>query len=299
VAVPAADEAGRLAAETAEPVWAAGAQAMKAILAAIRGEPDGAAALTLEAERAVVSTGASHMLAYVQVARGLAALGHGRYADAYDQLRRIFDPADPAHHQVPCCWHVGDLAEAAAHSGHREPARALVEEIAPLIERTPSSWIRAAMRYARAHLADDADAERSFRAALDADIALWPFQRARLLLAYGAWLRRRRRAAESRAPLRAARDTFDALGVVQWAERARQELRAAGELSRRRTPEAWDQLSPQEIQIATLAAGGLSNREIARKLYLSHRTVGSHLYRIFPKLGVTSRAQLGGALTTT
>jgi DNA-binding CsgD family transcriptional regulator len=299
VAVPAADEAGRLAAETAEPAWAAGAQAMKAIVAAIRGEPDRAAALTLEAERAVVSTGASHMLAYVQVARGLAALGQGQYADAYDQLRRIFDPADPAHHQVPCCWYVGDLAEAAAHSGHRETARALVEEIAPLIERTPSSWIRAAMRYARAQLADDADAERLFRAALDADIAHWPFQRARLLLAYGAWLRRRRRAAESRTPLRVARDTFDALGVVQWAERARQELRAAGELSRRRTPEAWDQLSPQEIQIATLAAGGLSNRDIARKLYLSHRTVGSHLYRIFPKLGVTSRAQLGGALTTT
>ena len=92
--------------------------------------------------------------------------------------------------------------------------------------------------------------------------------------------------------LRSARDTFDALGTVQWAERARQELRTAGETSRNREPEAWDRLSPQEIQIATMAAEGLSNREIGQKLFLSHRTVGSHLYRIFPKLGVTARSQL-------
>ena len=125
----------------------------------------------------------------------------------------------------------------------------------------------------------------------------WPFQRGRLLLAYGAWLRRRRRVADSRSPLRSARDTFDALGAIQWAERARQELRATGEASRGREVEAWDKLSAQEIQIATLAAEGLSNREIGRRLYLSHRTIGSHLYRAFPKLGITSRGQLTSALS--
>jgi DNA-binding CsgD family transcriptional regulator len=88
----------------------------------------------------------------------------------------------------------------------------------------------------------------------------------------------------------------DALGVPRWAERARLELGAAGETSGKRAPEAWDQLSPQEMQIANLAAEGLSNREIAQRLYLSHRTVGSHLYRLFPKRGVTSRAQLVAAL---
>jgi DNA-binding NarL/FixJ family response regulator len=118
-------------------------------------------------------------------------------------------------------------------------------------------------------------------------------------LSYGTWLRRRRRVAEARAALRSARDTFDALGARPWAQRARQELRAAGEASRTRAPEAWDQLSPQELQIAHLAAEGLSNREIAQRLYLSHRTVGSHLYRLFPKLGVTSRSQLVGALVRT
>jgi DNA-binding CsgD family transcriptional regulator len=127
-------------------------------------------------------------------------------------------------------------------------------------------------------------------------MARWPLYRARLLLALGQWLRRQRRIAESRAPLRAARDAFDALGVAPWGERARQELRASGESSRRRTPDTRDELTPQELQIAQMAAEGLTNREIGQKLYLSHRTVGSHLYRLFPKLGVTSRAQLATAM---
>jgi DNA-binding CsgD family transcriptional regulator len=112
-------------------------------------------------------------------------------------------------------------------------------------------------------------------------------------------LRRQRRLAESRTPLRVARETFDALGAVTWGERARQELTAACETSRRRKAGAWDQLTPQELQIAQMAAEGLSNREIGQQLYLSHRTVGSHLYHVFPKLGVTSRAQLRQALSTT
>jgi DNA-binding NarL/FixJ family response regulator len=86
--------------------------------------------------------------------------------------------------------------------------------------------------------------------------------------------------------------------VSPWGERARQELRASGETSRHRTPEARDELSPQELQIAKLAAEGLSNREIGQRLYLSHRTVGSHLYRTFPKLGISSRNQLSAVLTS-
>ena len=117
-----------------------------------------------------------------------------------------------------------------------------------------------------------------------------------MLLNYGRWLRRSRRIAESRAPLRAARHSFDALGFTSLAETARQELRASGETSVQRTPNVRDQLTAQELQIAEMAAQGLSNREIGQKLYLSHRTVESHLYRIFPKLGITTRAQLRDAL---
>lgn len=98
-------------------------------------------------------------------------------------------------------------------------------------------------------------------------------------------------------PLRAARQTFDALGVNPWSDRARQQLRATGETSRPRTLAARDWLSPQELQIAQMAAEGLSNREIGQKLYLSHRTVSSHLYRVFPKLGITSRMELPAALS--
>jgi DNA-binding NarL/FixJ family response regulator len=110
------------------------------------------------------------------------------------------------------------------------------------------------------------------------------------------WLRRRQQAADSRAPLRAARDTFDALGADAWAERARGELRAAGERGGRPAPRALDLLGPQELQIARLAAEGLTNREIGQQLYLSHRTVRNHMYRIFPKLGITSRAELAAAV---
>ena len=108
--------------------------------------------------------------------------------------------------------------------------------------------------------------------------------------------KRQRRTADARAPLRQSIDLFDTLGAAQWSKRARQELRATGETIGRRTPDARDRLTAQELQIAQLAAEGLSNREIGERLFLSHRTVGGHLYRIFPKLGITGRAQLRNAL---
>ena len=121
-------------------------------------------------------------------------------------------------------------------------------------------------------------------------------QEARLQLAQGAWLRRHRRLTESREPLRTARETFAALGAGTWADRSDQELRASGETGWRPVASPREQLSTQEAQIARLAAQGLSNREIGERLFLSHRTVGSHLYRIFPKLEVTSRMQLAQVL---
>jgi len=88
------------------------------------------------------------------------------------------------------------------------------------------------------------------------------------------------------------------LGCAAWSEQARRELRASGESSARRTPAARDQLTAQELQIAQLAAQGFSNREIGQRLYLSHRTIGTHLYHIFPKLEITDRNELSLALST-
>jgi len=124
----------------------------------------------------------------------------------------------------------------------------------------------------------------------------YPFLRGRTLFSYGRWLRRQRRSAESRSPLRDSIALFDALGATLWSRRARQELRATGERVGRRTRDARDRLTAQELQIAELAAGGLSNREIGERLFLSPRTIGGHLYRIFPKLEITARAQLRDAL---
>jgi ATP/maltotriose-dependent transcriptional regulator MalT len=292
------DEAERLADETADPVWAAGAQAMKAVLAALRGDLDFAATLATSAERIQVPSGTNFLLAIVQMARGLAALSNGRAGEAYDELRRMFDPADPAYHPVMSYWAIADLAEAAVRSGQPKAGRALVDKVARVTSQASSRWTQIEVRYANALLADDDHAESEFLATLGGDIGRWPFLRGRVLLSYGAWLRRQRRVARARAPLRAARQAFDALGAIGWGERARQELRASGESSASRTPDARDQLSPQELQIANMAAQGLSNREIGQKLYLSHRTVASHLYRVFPKLEITSRAQLGRVLAT-
>ena len=156
---------------------------------------------------------------------------------------------------------------------------------------------RQELGYARPLAADDSRAGPLYQEALASDLMNWPCYRGRLQLAYGRWLRRRRRVADSRGPLRAARETFDALAFRELSESARRELRASGETSRRRTPDARDELTPQELQIAQMAATGMSNKDIGQKLYLSHRTVGSHLYRMFPKLGISSRSELHDALS--
>jgi DNA-binding CsgD family transcriptional regulator len=299
LAVPAAEEARIFASEAAEPLWEAGANVVQALIAALRGDSDQVDRLTAEVERIGLPLRVSFLLAAAQIARGVSALGGGRHGEAYEHLRRLFDRADPAHHPLISTLAIGDLAEAAAHSGRKDGARAVLDGLTFIEDHAASSRFHSGMRYAQALLAEDSEAERFFQAALDADLSDLPFDRARALLSYGAWLRRQRRPAESRAPLRAARDAFDALSATPWGERARQELRASGEASRPRAPEMRDRLTPQELQIAQFAAEGLSNKEIGHRLYLSHRTVASHLYRIFPKLGIAARYELRDALTVT
>ena len=295
MALPTAEEAGRLAVETAQPLWGAASWTAQAALAALHGDQPAVDRLTARVEEIMLPAGAAAPLSLVQYARGLLALGQGRHADAYDELHRIYQPGDPACNHRNQLAAIGDLAEAAIRSGHRDQARQILERVRPLAGQAP--WPRAAARYAGALLADNDHAEAAFRDVLTRDLSPWPFTRARLHLVYGEWLRRQRRPADSRTHLRAARDAFDALGTTPWSERARRELRASGETNRQRPPGAVDQLTPQELQIISLAADGLSNREIGQRLCLSHRTVESHLYRVFPKLGVTSRSQLPTALT--
>ena len=292
VAVPAAAEAMRLADDLGQPLWRAAAQTAVAMLAALHGDYDIAHTQIRQAEEIALPSHASSMLSGIRLTRGVTALAAGQYDIAYDQLRRLLDRRDPSFHHFQSLWGVGDFAESALHSGHVQAGRALMAELEPLAATVRSPWLQVGLLYARPLLAADEHVETLFEEGLAADLSRWPAYQARLLLQYGIWLRRQRRASDSRSPLRAARDALDALGIVGWAARARQELRASGEPSTERKPEAWSLLSPQELQIAQMAAQGMSNREIGQRLFLSHRTIGSHLYRLFPKLGVTSRAQL-------
>jgi DNA-binding CsgD family transcriptional regulator len=161
-------------------------------------------------------------------------------------------------------------------------------------------WAEGLVLRCRALLSDDDSAETHYARALKLhDREARPVEYARTAQLYGEWLRRARRKSEARTVLTEALDMFDRIGMRPWAERARSELVATGAApsgpggqSDSRPSAAVTGLTPQELQIARLAAQGLSNRDIAAQLFLSHRTVGYHLYKAYPKLGVTSRGEL-------
>jgi DNA-binding CsgD family transcriptional regulator len=297
-AVPAAAEAAQMAVETRQPRFVAVAKAALAVAAGERGDP-AAGEIAAEAEAVLLPMGANPLLALVALARGRIALAGERFTEAYDHFARIFDPTDIAYLPFVRGWALADIVNAAVYAERDlEEVRQFVAEWETIAGKVPAGHLLAQLSYVRALLAGESAAPGRFTAAL-AETAGWPYYRARTQLAYGTWLRRRRRNTESRAPLREAADVFTALGSTQFADRALRELRASGEAVRRRRPEVWDQLTPQELQIAQLAADGLTNREIGERLYISHRTVGTHLYQLFPKLGVTSRTELRAVLEPT
>ncbi|WP_326595831.1 ATP-binding protein [Streptomyces sp. NBC_01803] len=295
--LPAAAEAMRLAEENAQPRWLAGARIAKAQFAALHGDLDTALAVIGEAEGRGLSVANPSGLAFIQITRGLIGLAAGNHAETFHCVWRVFDPADPAYHPFLQTIAIAELAEAATGDDQRAMARAALRQLDATAGSSEAQLTRINLGFAHALLSEDEHAEERFRAAFDLDMSHAPFTRARLMLAHGAWLRRQRRVMEARAPLRIARESFAALGVEPWCERARQELRSAGEGSKRQSRTDWDLLTPQELQIAQLAAEGLSNKEIGQQLYLSPRTIGAHLYRIFPKLAITSRGQLRDKLS--
>jgi DNA-binding CsgD family transcriptional regulator len=296
-AITSAAEGARIAEEIRSLRYMMAARLAQAIAGAEQGEDETPERLIAEAEALLIPLGSTPMLALPALARGRMALAGERFSEAYEHLVRIFDPAGVAFHPFVRGWALADLADAAVRGdGDLDAVRGYLAEWEDVASATAAPHLQVQVAYASAVLATGVAAEQQFRIAIASGKADWPFYVARAQLAYGVWLRRHRRMTESRAPLREAVATFDALGLLRYAERARRELRASGETVRRRVPGAWAQLSPQELQIAQLAAEGLSNREIGERLYLSHRTVESHLYRLFPKLGVTSRAQLRDAL---
>ena len=191
-----------------------------------------------------------------------------------------------------------DLVEAAVRTGCRTEAAAHVTAMrdARIAAISPRLALLAAGSQAIA--ASDSSALGLFEEALAIPgVDHFPFDLARVQLLYGERLRRARATKESRPHLAAAVDIFERLGARPWASRAASELRATGQTQARADLPASDSLTPQERQIALLAAG-LTNKEIGQRLFMSHRTVGAHLYQIFPKLGITTRAALRDALAS-
>jgi len=227
------------------------------------------------------------------LARAVTAAGEGDFPRAWDYLVRMHDERDPGCHPIQALWALSHLAHAALQCGQVESARRLMRQLTErLAVASAGPAARMNVLHAQALLAPDDAVDDRLREAIGCDVGIWPFERSRLQFVLGSRLRRQQRVRDCRQYLLAARDGFDNLGAARWADHARDELRAARVPSPRPVPAAWSDLSPQELQIARMVAEGLSNREIGERLYLSHRTVGSHLYRLFPKLGITSRVQL-------
>jgi DNA-binding CsgD family transcriptional regulator len=289
-------EAATLARETRQPQFGLTGQLVGALAAALRGSETDLDAMLTGPERALTAMKGGPLLAPAHLARAAAALSEGRHDDAFRALWPVFDEDDPTYHRFMRWSAVLDLVEAGGRGEHAAQVTKVTGELEQIARRSEPPILRAGLACARPLLSDDEHAEAHFVSALGDESQGYPFLRARTLFSFGRWLRRQRRSADSRAPLRDAISLFDALGATRWSERARQELRATGEKIGPRTPDARDRLTAQELQIAQLAAAGLSNREIGERLFLSHRTIGSHLYRIFPKLEITARSQLPAAL---
>jgi DNA-binding CsgD family transcriptional regulator len=187
-----------------------------------------------------------------------------------------------------------DLVEAAVRLGRREEARRHVQAMRDAPVHAVSARFAMLTAAAEALVAEPDPAEAWFREALAAPGAeRWPFDQARIQLAYGQHLRRQRRAGPSRVFLAAALDTFQGLEALPWAAQAQHGLRATGvTVGRPVEPGAAADLTPDERAAAALAAAGLTNKQIARRLMVSHHTVAARLYQAFPKLGVGSRAAL-------
>jgi DNA-binding CsgD family transcriptional regulator len=189
-----------------------------------------------------------------------------------------------------------DLVDAAVRTGRGTEAKAHVAAMQYANVAALSSRLALVVGASAAMAAPDDTAVELFYLALALPgVERWQFDLARVRLAFGERLRRRRAMTEARVQLNAALEIFERLRARPWVDRVNAELRATGQ-TKPLGDNVLDRLTPQEIEIVRLAASGLTNKQIAERLFLSHRTVGGHLHRAFPKLGVATRAALRDAL---
>jgi DNA-binding CsgD family transcriptional regulator/tetratricopeptide (TPR) repeat protein len=294
-ALAAAREAADAAAAYKMETVAASADLSTATVLAMRGDHDQVPALLARALSAVDAAEYRAFAARARHAAGIAALAEGAYLTAYAQLRPLFDDdGTPLHHHVSYLG-IADLAAAAVRADRHLEARTLIERALGHMDQAPGPRLAQLAARTRGLLADTADTEAHFAKALpDPAGERWPFERAQLQLDYGEWLRRQRRINDAKPVLAAALGTFRRLDAAPWTQRAEAELRACGVTTQAAptAPGALAELTTQQREIVVLASRGLTNGEIADRLFLSPRTVASHLYRSYPKLGIAGRHQL-------
>ncbi|MEU7142210.1 AAA family ATPase [Nocardia sp. NPDC046473] len=280
----------RIAQEVDQPNRICQANAMLAVLAAIRGEEQRCHELAERCLRKQSTDFNAVDLAQAEWALGLLDLAYGRYEAAVDRLENLYDSPYRALGQ----WvHLmGDRVEAAVRLRRPDRARVPLLILEQWSAATHSPWIEACLLRCRGMLDSDGDAYAR-ALVMHAAEQRW-FDHARTGLLYGEWLRRERCKTEARSVLRGSLRTFERLDARPWADRARTELRAAGEAVAEPRSDLAALLTPQEFEVVRLAATGATNKEIGSKLLLSPKTVAHHLYRAFPKLGVTNRHGLAG-----
>ncbi len=234
-------------------------------------------------------------------ALGLLELGQGRPEEAIPHLDRVVISFRGGGIREPgVVLSAGDLVEAYALSGRRDQARELLAEFAPLARRTERIGAQAIAARCRGLLAGEEEFERRFHEALQLHEAVdMPFELARTQLALGERLRRSGRPGEARVQLRKALSGFQRVGAVHWVARASEELEATGETVVQRPPVSSHALTPQELQVALVAASGATSPEAGAQMFLSAKTVEAHLSRIYRKLGVRSRAELAARVAST
>jgi DNA-binding CsgD family transcriptional regulator len=272
----------------------------QALLAAVQGRFETSRALAEQMIGWAGPRGVGMAQVYARHALVLAGIGQGDFEAAYQHATAISPAGTLASHVPHSLWVAMDLVEAAVRTDRRAEAELHVRAMREANIAALSARLAILEAGSAALIADDDRAPELFEKALDLPtIDQWPFDAARIRLAYGERLRRARTMTAAKVHLQTALTAFRKLGAAPWVARAERELRAAGQASRSPTnARGGASLTPQELEIARLAASGMTNKQIAERLYVSPRTVSTHLYKIFPKLGITSRAALRDAIGT-
>jgi ATP/maltotriose-dependent transcriptional regulator MalT len=261
---------------------------------AVRGDESECRRLAAEIEESVKTNALANAHTTAQWAVALLDLALGRPDAAASRLTTLAGAPPGVLQPFFVLMFTADLVEAFVRGGDREAAARAFEILDAFTRSAAPVWARAFAHRCRALLAEEAAAAQdAFDEALRLHVeSNRPFDCARTALLYGEHLRRRRQRVDARGHLKSALEAFERIGASPWAERARSELRASGETARKRDPSAISQLTPQELQVARFVAEGLSNKEVAARLFLSPRTIDAHLRSIFSKLGISSRMQL-------